>query len=124
MLATLYIHIDSGEEVVIAKRFRESLYGQDILTAQYIRLKGEFHLGCNLGRFVEPFYLGEHLFTALSSLYGFFTVELFELCDDLLLVLYFLLLVQVSFHHALSDFGAFAGKICVVAVVHLTVSVV
>ena len=69
------------------------LYGQDVVSADPGRFQCKMDLGIHLDRLLEGSNLFQHLFTALGTFDGFFTVERTQLFDYGLLVLDFLLLI-------------------------------
>ena len=96
MLAFFDLKMKIGEELLPVKSLCETLDGKDILAAVDLRCESELHDRVVSERLVGHVHPREHFLTALCALDRFLAVEGFQLRDDLLLMLPFLLSLHVG----------------------------
>ena len=100
------------------------LYLQDVFTALHTGMKLKMDLIVQFHRLVQTFYLIQHLFPAFCTLNAFFPVEGFQFCDDLLLMLNFLLLIHPCFQLGITQHCFFLCIIRIIAEKYSSFSVI
>ena len=86
-LASFDLERNIGKKFLLRETFGEIFYGKDIVSTDHAWFKRKTHLALDFDRFVDPLNLIQHLFTALCTFDGFFSVERFQLDDNGFLML-------------------------------------
>ena len=94
-LASFDLERNIGKKFLLRETFGEIFYGKDIVSTDHAWLKRKTHLALDFDRFVNPLNLIQHLFTALCTFDGFFSVERFQLDDNGFLMFDLALLVEI-----------------------------